>query len=71
MTTTDVTNSDTHLQSRSQAFIAAADWLMLHSPGLSLVNAADPPPGLRDNLDPHREEFRHPRPLPSQVTRGN
>ncbi len=69
MTTTDVTNSDTHLQSPSQAFIAASDWLMPHNASLSLVNAADQPPG--DNLDPHREEFRHPRPLPSQVTRGN
>ena len=70
MTTTDVTNSDTHLQSQSQAFIAASDWSMTHCPCLSLANAAaDQPPG--DNLDPHREEFRHPRPLPSQVTRGN
>lgn len=69
MTTTDVTNSDTHLQSQSQLFIAASDWSMLYCPGFSLANAGDHPPG--DNLDPHREEFRHPRPLPGQVTRGN
>ena len=37
MTTTDVTNNDTHLWSRSQPFYSASDWSMPYYPGLSLV----------------------------------
>ena len=42
MTTTDVTNNDTHLWSRSQPFYSASDWSMLHCPSFSLVWANHP-----------------------------
>ena len=42
MTTTDVTNNDTHLWSRSQPFYSASDWLMPHCPSFSLVLANHP-----------------------------